>query len=243
LLPGFALTAYALGREIVLLGIGIDRRPTGSVAALARRATRVVVRDRRSVDLFAEADVRAELAPDLSTLMPSIGRASGRRALRAVGVDPTRRILGLCLTSMHGELDAGLQAAVLALVDARPDLQPLLIPMSRHPFVAAHDDERLARRLAERRPTLRVLDTDDPATILSVFATLDVALCMRYHALQFADRAGVPIVAIPYAPKCDAWLAERGLAATPANAEALTLALDAIVPRPADRAIREGAAA
>jgi polysaccharide pyruvyl transferase WcaK-like protein len=34
---------------------------------------------------------------------------------------------------------------------------------------------------------------------------------MRYHSLLFAARAGVPIAAIPYAPKCDAWLREAGL--------------------------------
>jgi polysaccharide pyruvyl transferase WcaK-like protein len=34
---------------------------------------------------------------------------------------------------------------------------------------------------------------------------------MRYHSLLFADRMATPTIPIPYAPKCDAWIAEHGL--------------------------------
>lgn len=230
LLPAFGLVASAAGRDVALVGIGIDEQPTGALGVLARRATRVVVRDRRSVDRFAEADVRAELVADLSTLVPSAGPAAARRALRGAGLDPARPLVGLCLTAVNPELEARVVEAVLGLVDARPDLQACLLPMSRHPFVAPHDDERLARRLAALRPRLQVLEIDDPATALAVFGTLDAAVCMRFHSLLFADRMARPIVAIPYAAKCDAWLAEHDLVPTEPTAEALIQAIGGLVP-------------
>jgi hypothetical protein len=44
---------------------------------------------------------------------------------------------------------------------------------------------------------------------------------MRYHSLLFAERAGIAVLPIPYAPKCDRWLAERGLVPLAPTAEAL----------------------
>jgi uncharacterized membrane protein YbhN (UPF0104 family) len=117
-------------------------------------------------------------------------------------------------------------AAILGAVDALPSMEFCLVPMSRHPFVAAHNDEVLARRLIALRPRLRLLETDDPSAVLGVFEALSAAVCMRYHSLLFAERAGIPIVPIAYAEKCLLWLAERGLEPIEPSAAALTAEIE-----------------
>jgi polysaccharide pyruvyl transferase WcaK-like protein len=104
--------------------------------------------------------------------------------------------------------------------------------MSRHPFVARHNDEVLARRLAAAHPRLRVVSPpDDTARLLGLFDALGAAVCMRYHSLLFAERAGIPIVPIAYAEKCRHWLEEHRVPAVePSPAplvEALCTALEA----------------
>ena len=217
LLPLFGLFASAIGREVALVGIGIDGDVSAPSArltrAVARRAMTVVVRDRESAELLASHEIRAQLQPDLSALVPSAGRREGLKALRASGFDPGRRpVVGLCLTAVDATLVEPVVAAVLGAVDALPEVDFCLIPMSRHPFVAAHNDELLARRLVAVRPRLRILEGgDDPARLLGVFEALSGAVCMRYHSLLFAERARIPIVPIAYAEKCRHWLADHDL--------------------------------
>jgi polysaccharide pyruvyl transferase WcaK-like protein len=137
-------------------------------------------------------------------------------------------VVGLCLTAVNGDLVDGVEAAVLGAVDALPDIDFCLIPMSRHPFVRSHNDELLARRLVTRRPRMRVLvPPDQTSELLGVFEALDAAICMRYHSLLFAERAGLPIVPFAYAEKCRVWLAERNMLAAEPSTEAIVRAVNA----------------
>jgi polysaccharide pyruvyl transferase WcaK-like protein len=215
LLPVFGLLASAMGRDVAVVGVGIDRAMprlgAWLLSRLARRARLVTVRDLESANQLAILGIAAELRPDLSILAPSAGRATGLAALRSLGFEPRRRpVIGLALTAVNAGLVEPMTEAVIAAVDALPDVDFCLIPMSRHPFVAAHNDELLARRLVERRPRLRILGSDDPAVVLGVFEALSAAVCMRYHSLLFAERCGVPTIPIAYAEKCIHWLSERG---------------------------------
>jgi polysaccharide pyruvyl transferase WcaK-like protein len=217
LLPVFGLVAARGGREVALVGVGFDSDaigpPGGLPAALARRSTTVIVRDVESAALLAVRGIDAQVWPDLSALVPSAGRTAGVAALRALGLDPERRpVIGLCLTAVDASLADRVVEAVLGAVDALPGTDFCLIPMSRHPSVPSHDDERLARRLLSARPRLRILpDVEDVSALLGVFEALSGAVCMRYHSLLFAARAGIPIVPIVYAEKCEHWLREHDM--------------------------------
>jgi hypothetical protein len=64
---------------------------------------------------------------------------------------------------------------------------------------------------------------------------------MRYHAMVFAERAGVPLVPLVYAEKTVRWLEERSLAPVPAWTPEIVAALrDALArdERTAEVAIR-----
>jgi polysaccharide pyruvyl transferase WcaK-like protein len=233
LLPAFGLFAAAIGREVALVGIGIDRDVPAPSArlmrALARRATTVVVRDRESAETLASHGIRAQQQEDLSALVPSAGRREGVKALRTSGLDPGRRpIVGLCLTAVNATLVEAVVGAVVGAVDALPELDFCLIPMSRHPFVGAHNDELLARRIVAAQPRVRILEgVEDPARLLGVFEALTGAVCMRYHSLLFAERAAIAIVPIAYSEKCRRWLRDYDLRSVEPTAAALVAGLRA----------------
>ena len=232
LIGPFGLVATLTGRTVVVDGVGVDHDlPASSIAVLrllAPRSWAFRVRDRASAETLARWGIAAGMCADLSSRMEPGSRREGRSLLRAAGLDPARPIVGLCLTEVGDAIGPGLGEAVAALADEMPEVQFCAIPMSQHPFVARHNDLLLAQRLRKLIPRLAVLHgLHHPSVVLAAFGTLSAAVCMRYHSLLFADRAGIPIVAIPYAEKCNSWLVDHELPATPMNRSALTAALRA----------------
>ena len=120
LLPLAGLLATVGGRDVALVGIGVDadmpRRSARLLGALARRATTVVVRDAASVSIMADLGVDAVSRPDLSSVVQSAGRAAGVRELRMLGLKPDRRpVVGLCVTALQARLGERLASSIDAL--------------------------------------------------------------------------------------------------------------------------------
>lgn len=221
-LPAFGLAASGIGRRVHVEGIDLDASLAPSarllVPRLMRRAAHISVRDRRSVELLRDWGVRADLAPDLSASMPSAPLKDGLALIRSAGVETRRPVVGLALAGVVPALADQALEAVAGSMDAMPDFQFLFLPMSRHPHVAAHDDLVLAHRLRALRPRLMVVEeAAHPAVVLAAFSQLTAVVAMRYHAMLFAERAGVPLVPLVYAEKTLRWLDERGLAPVPAR--------------------------
>ncbi len=229
-LAGLVATTRA---EVALLGIGVDadmpRTTRALLGALGRRASSVVVRDGASAEILRGLGVHATVGPDLSSRVRSAGRDGGLRRLELAGLEPRRRpVVGLLLTALNRTLADEVERAVLGAVEASPDVDFCLVPMSRHPFVAGHNDEVFARRLVARQPRLRIVPPpDDTSELLGLFEAFVAAVCMRYHGLLFAERAGIPIVPFAYAEKCRHWLADRGLAPAQPSTGAIVEALAA----------------
>jgi polysaccharide pyruvyl transferase WcaK-like protein len=235
LLPVFGLLARALGRTVVIDGVGIDSgmpvRTRIPVRALARAAASVTVRDQASAELLDRWGIRAAVEPDGAALMPAASRQQGVLLLARAGVDLARPVIGLCLTAVNDRLVPDVVAAIDDLARGLPDCELCFVPMSRHPSVHSHDDRHLAETIRARHPRLRILDTDvHPGEVLAAFASFATVVSMRFHGLLFAERAGVPVIAVPYAAKVEAWIAERGLPVTPLDgsawADATRAALD-----------------
>ena len=230
LIPMYGLLASALGVEVAILGVGVDPdvRPVaaGLLRRLAKRAVAFTVRDRHSAELLAEWGIGAEVIPDLSASVQPAPPRLGSELLRLAGIDTDRPVVGLALTAVRAHQTAALEEAVAHCVAALPDVQFCFIPMSQHPFVHAHNDLLLGRRLRLRSPRLAILEgSPRPDEVMAVFGRLTAAVCMRYHSLLFADRAGTTVIPVPYAPKCDAWVAERGLKGVPLDRAALVSAV------------------
>lgn len=234
LLPLYALLASALGVKVAIHGVGVDRemRPIAArlVRRLGRRAVAFTVRDQRSAEILAEWGIRAEVVPDLSAGVEPAPARRGSELLRRAGIDPKGPVVGMALTAVRAPQAAALEAAVAHCIAELPDVQFCFIPMSQHPFVLAHNDLLLGRRLQRRSPRLAALEGSlSPEEVMAVFGRLTAAVCMRYHSLLFADRAGTPIVPVPYAPKCEVWIAEHGLQGVPLEPAALASAVRAAV--------------
>ena len=230
LLPWYGLVAAALGRTILVDGVGIDAQTPRFVRMallpLLRRAERIAVRDRQSLAVLRAWGLDAVVEPDISEAMPPAGPRAGARILETAGVDLRRPVVGLSLTAVNPVLTEAVVAAAIETMDAFPSTQFCFLPMSRHPSVPAHDDMQLALRLQGLRPDARIVGGGaHPAEMLSAFELLSAAICMRFHSLLFAERSGVPIVAVSYAPKTDAWLAEHQMQPVSPSGRAWTDAL------------------
>jgi polysaccharide pyruvyl transferase WcaK-like protein len=230
LLPAFGLLAAALGRKVCVVGVDLDDRLTGSARVLLpllmRTAASVNVRDRASARVLAGWGVCAGVEPDLSSWMQPRSADAGREVLERAGLDPGRPIVGLALTGVNPALAERIIEATTAAIDALPDAQFCFIPMSRHPWVPIHDDRLVAERLRQLRPSVAVLDGPLPPNLaLAAIGELSAMVAMRYHAMLFASRAGVPLIPISYADKTDRWVTEQGLRSARPEAKDLTRAL------------------
>jgi len=233
LLSAYGLLAGVRSRDVALVGIGIDadQAPLGGMMlrTLARRAARIEVRDATSRDVLRSWRVESVVRPDLSSLMPAAPASVGRHLLGLAGIDGSRPVIGLCLTAVDERQGEAVARAVVESVDQLPDVEFLVIPMSQHPFAHRHNDLAFGRGIRGQAPRLRLLEgVHHPAAVLSLFGLLSGAVCMRYHALLFADRAGVPIVPVAYADKCHAWLLEHDQASIEPTPDALTRAIGAL---------------
>ncbi|MDP9469004.1 MAG: polysaccharide pyruvyl transferase family protein [Chloroflexota bacterium] len=230
LLPIFGLLAAALGRQVIVVGVGVDAGMTGTHRLLVRRllraADQVTVRDEASARLLREWGIAPLVEEDLSARMAPASARIGRSLLRGAGVDERRPVIGLCLTAVNDSLTPGVMAAAADLMQRHPESQFCFIPMSQHPFVERHNDLLLARSLQAISPGLKIVEgTHHPATLLSLVGALDAVVAMRYHALLFAERAGIPLIPIAYADKSIAWLGERRLRAVEPTGRALSRAV------------------
>ena len=236
LLPVYGLLASASGVQVAIHGAGIDRdmRPIAArlLRQLAGRAVAITVRDERSAEILAEWGIDAEVVPDLSAAVEPAPARRGSELLRRAGVDPKRPVVGMALTALRTHQATALEEAVAHCLAELLDVQFCFIPMSQHPFVHAHNDLLLGRRLQLANPRLAVLEgSPRPDEVMAVFGRLTAAVCMRYHSLLFAERTGTPIVPVPYAPKCDVWVDEHGLQRVPLEPDALVAAVRAAVGR------------
>jgi polysaccharide pyruvyl transferase WcaK-like protein len=236
MLPAFGLLAVALGKTVVIDGVDIDR-PTTTAArimlpVLLRSVRGVRVRDHASAATVARWGVTPSVRPDLSAWMAPASAEAGRSLLQRAGLDLDRPIVGLALTAVNPTLTEPVLRTVSATMDALPEPLFCFIPMSRHPWVASHNDSLLARRLGELQPRLAVLDGPlPPDVVLAAFGQLSAVVAMRYHAMLFAHRAGVPLVPISYAEKTDCWLGEHDLRPVLPQAGALAQAIRAALDR------------
>jgi len=230
LIAPFGLLAALAGKRVAIVGVGVDPNQPGmtlaALRALAPHLAAFTVRDEASAQVLAEAGFSARVTGDLSIGLEPATRKEARALLRSAGLDPARPTIGLALTELGNIPAAEVTAAVAGLVDSFPEIQFCVVPMSRHPFVARHNDLLLARRLQAAAPRLAVLEgLHHPGAILALFELFSGAVCMRFHSLLFAERAGTPVIAIPYAAKCRSWLDDHGIEPTPMTAEHLTAAL------------------
>ena len=226
LIPVFSLLAKLRGVRVAFHGVGVypstPKWVQWSLRALAPRLVSFTVRDRASVSTLKSWGIKSQQISDLSTFLPPASSDRGAQILQSIGLKTGIPTVGMCLTAAESHLQAFLLSAIPKLIEAMPDIQFCFVPMSHHPSAPRHNDLLLAQRIRAVAPHLAILETwHDPSEVLALFNCFDVVVCMRYHSLLFAQRAGAAIVPIPYAKKCESWMEENFIAPMGLSCEAL----------------------
>jgi polysaccharide pyruvyl transferase WcaK-like protein len=237
-IPLFCRLALLRGIPVAFHGVGIypstPPKLLESITALAPKLSSFTVRDAISADLMDSLGVTVEQIPDLAESMPLAEPSIGRDLLRSIGISGDKAVVGLCLTGIQKDIAVRLNSAVPELIESRPDIDFCFIPISQHPMNPRHNDVNLARELQARSPRMRILDgVVHPAHVQAVFTQLSAAICERFHSYIFAHRAGVPLIGVPYAEKCNSWLNEHGMEGVDLREQSLTTALSKALPQPA----------
>ncbi len=188
---GLIKLAHALRRPAFLIGQGIGPITGTFARVLIQRVLSRVdylgVRDRMSREFAAQLGIEAALDGDLYFLNPPLLAPVSRS-------DPPR--IGVAL---HGKTET---MGWKRLFKTLAEYEVVLIPFFHH------EDRALAQRLGGMLPHARVEVPDTVAAAEDVIGEVSLLISSRLHPLEFALRAGVPMIAIPRDPKVMAFASE-----------------------------------
>ncbi|GGU82568.1 membrane protein [Streptomyces albospinus] len=213
-------TGRLFGTRVALVGVGaapIGNRPTRALVRWsARLATYRSYRDAPSRDAIREMGVdtaRDEVYPDLAFALPT-PRASGPDR---PSVPPGPVCVGVM--DFHGGNDDRARAEeihrryldgttrfVRALVEDGRPVRLLTGDECDAPVVAALLD-------AVDSPLVTAAEAGSLADLMKEMAAADTVVATRYHNLICALKVGTPTLALSYAAKSDALMAQMGLGA------------------------------
>ncbi|MFI1715894.1 polysaccharide pyruvyl transferase WcaK-like protein [Streptomyces sp. PanSC19] len=204
-----------LGTPVALVGVGaaaIRDRPTRALVRWsARLAAYRSYRDAQSRDAMREMGVdtaRDEVHPDLAFSLPTPSSSpSGPPGLVCVGVmafhggnDDRARA-----EEIHRRYLDGTIRFVRALVEEGRPVRLLTGDDVDATVVAAILD-------AVDSPLVTAAETTSLAGLMTEMSAAGTAVAIRYHNLICALKAGTPVLAVTYAAKSDALMAQMGLA-------------------------------
>jgi polysaccharide pyruvyl transferase WcaK-like protein len=170
--------------------------------------------------------VNSKLVPDLAMLLDPAQDNTPSESAQSLGLRPGHPVVGLALTATEPGLGEKALQVIPEVMRRMQDVDFVFIPMSQHPVITSHNDLALAKKLQAAAPALKVLyGYHHPARVLGYFGELDAAVCMRFHSMVFAERAGTPMVAVSYAEKTKSWIEERGMKPADLTPDAMTAAI------------------
>jgi len=187
-------------RPVFLLGQGIGQID-GRVARLLthvalKGASYIGCRDRGSVSFLRTLGLNAVIDGDLFFLLPPVEAPPMRSSL-------VRHII-LCLKGAKN--DGKMVEKTVQMLDGVS--RETKISVTLLPFFPAQDlalSEKIASRL---NIPCRIVRADSIDNTMHVLEGADLVISSRLHGLEFALRAGVPMIAISEDQKIDAFVAE-----------------------------------
>ena len=194
---------------IYAVGAGPLKEPHAQrlVRDALNQAAAITVRDRRSRQLLEEIGVEREImiTGDPALLLEPESLPAG--AVEREGLQGERQLVGMSVREpgkaapdISEEHYHDILANAADYMVDRFDADILLVPMERQVLDIQHSHAVIARML--RAPRANVLKGRyTSGQILSLMSHFEFVVGMRLHFLIFAALAGVPFVALPYAPK------------------------------------------
>ncbi len=205
-----SLSGRLLGTKVVLLAVGAgtvaDRANRTLLVGSARLASYRSYRDEISRDALRSMGVDTSRDPvhtDLAFALPD------------PDVPAERGVVGVGVMDYHGgNADRGRAEEIhRAYVTGMTEFVHRLGRDGREVrlFVGDHVDEAVAERIIAATGTGRLVRTSTLDELLQEMARVDVVVASRYHNVLVALKLGKPTVAVGYAEKSDALMAELGL--------------------------------
>lgn len=209
---GIPVMVYALGA-----GPLQDPATRELVRQCLNRAAVVTVRERGAKHVLEEVGVEREilLTADPALLLES--EPFPKDVLKREGLDGERRLVGLSVREPGAaapDIDVDVYHGLLAnaadfMVD-RLEAEIVFVPMERQVLDVQHCHAVISQMRCPQRATV-LKGEYTGGQMISLVRHFEFAVGMRLHFLIFAALAGVPFVALPYAPKVGGFLEDLGI--------------------------------
>lgn len=180
---------------------------------VCRQADAITVRDEDSAAELARLGIppeRVQVTADcVLTLTPS-DKVAGRLLLEEAGLDLRKPILGLSVRAWPDNLHCLQQlAAAAAALSEKYDAQIAILPLQ---YSMDYETCELLRGYLPRtrQPVAFLHRHFTTEEFLSIIGNFDLLIAMRLHALIFAAIMDVPLLAVSYDPKVDAFVKAVG---------------------------------
>lgn len=201
-----------IGKKVMLYSHGIG--PIRN--SFARMATKficnnmtdlITVRDSESLNTLVTMGVEKKkifLAADSVLSLPKVDKAMGRSILERSGVNVDRPILGISVRKWNGDAACfKVIAEELEKFCNKHDVQIVLLPLQHK---QDYDSCLHIKGLLNHQDVFLLSENYTTEEFLSVIGNFKLLLGMRLHALVFAAVMGVPVLAVSYDPKVDAFV-------------------------------------
>ncbi len=187
----------------------------------------VTVRDRPAQHLLEQVGVEREIIVTADPALLLEADAVPENSLDLEGVSTSRPLVGMSIRepgpaapALDIERYHGLLANAADFMVDRFGAHIVFVPMEPTSMDLQHSHAVIAR-MEHAAHTTVLKRKYSPGEILSIVDRFEFAVGMRLHFLIFAASRGVPFVALPYAPKVDAFLVEMQMETPPAAGSSL----------------------
>ena len=215
LLYYLAVLWYAkhMGSRVMLFAQGIGPIRSNLMRRLTRyvvnRADAITVREDESRQELVRLGVDAAkitVTADAVLGLEPVKRDAGAEILAAAGLDVSRPIIGVSVRSWPGDKECFLRLGrALGRLAEERDAQIVLLPLQNPVDIEACNWLQPFIKTSGRRIFL-LQGRYSTEQFMSIIGNLQLLLGMRLHALIFAAVMQVPLLAISYDPKVDAFV-------------------------------------
>jgi len=203
--------AYRAKNEVLMYGCGIgpiyspfNRRQTARTLNKCVKA--ITLRESRSVEelqIYGVKQPEITLSADLAFSLPVAKSDDIDMFFHQAGVEPNNNYFCFCLRKWpHFKDKAELLAKLCDYITKKYDLTPIFLPFSAKRDIEAA--EMINRHCDHAHSILPPIS--DPSLCIGVLSRMRGVLAMRLHALIFAVGQSVPVMAIDYDSKLNAFM-------------------------------------
>ncbi|MEE3381633.1 MAG: polysaccharide pyruvyl transferase CsaB [Succiniclasticum sp.] len=210
-------TAKLKGCKVMLFAQGIGPIRNSLMRFLTkivcRHADAITVRDADSAEELQRLGIppeKVQVTADCVLTLEPADKKAGRRILEKAGLDPEKPILGISVRTWPDNMHCLQQlATAAAALSEKHDAQVAILPLQ---YSMDYETCDLLKNFMPRtkQPVVLLHQHFSTEEFLSIIGNFHLLVAMRLHALIFAAIMQVPLLAVSYDPKVDAFVKSVG---------------------------------